>query len=114
MLGYLPQHLPYAVDQTAAQVLGVDRVVAALHAIEAGDASEENFGVVGDDWDVEERTAVELNRLGLGDIALDRRLGTLSGGQVVSSGWPPSCSNARTCCCSTSRRTTSTVPRGTG
>ncbi|MFD0821386.1 ATP-binding cassette domain-containing protein, partial [Micromonospora zhanjiangensis] len=86
VLGYLPQHLPYAVDQTAAQVLGVDRVVAALHAIEAGDASEENFGVVGDDWDVEERTAVELNRLGLGDIALDRRLGTLSGGQVVSLG----------------------------
>jgi ATPase subunit of ABC transporter with duplicated ATPase domains len=86
VLGYLPQHLPFAVDQTVAQVLGVDRVIAALHAIEAGDASEERFTVVGDDWDVEERTSVELDRLGLGGVALDRRLGSLSGGQVVSLG----------------------------
>jgi ATPase subunit of ABC transporter with duplicated ATPase domains len=41
---------------------------------------------VGDDWDVEERTFAELERLGLGGMALDRRLGTLSGGQVVSLG----------------------------
>jgi ATPase subunit of ABC transporter with duplicated ATPase domains len=86
VLGYLPQHLPFAVGQTVAQVLGVDRAVAALHAIEAGDVSEEHFTAVGDDWDIEERTSVELQRLGLGGVALDRRLGTLSGGQVVSLG----------------------------
>ncbi|MFI2713324.1 ABC-F family ATP-binding cassette domain-containing protein [Micromonospora sp. NPDC018662] len=86
VLGYLPQHLPFAVDQTVAQVLGVDRAVAALHAIEAGDAREEHFAAVGDDWDVEERTHAELDRLGLGELALDRRLGTLSGGQVISLG----------------------------
>ncbi|GHJ16848.1 ABC-F family ATP-binding cassette domain-containing protein [Micromonospora sp. AKA38] len=86
VLGYLPQHLPFAVDQTVAQVLGVDRAVAALHAIEAGDAREEHFTAVGDDWDVEERTHAELVRLGLGGLALDRRLGTLSGGQVISLG----------------------------
>lgn len=86
VLGYLPQHLPFAVDQTVAQVLGVDRAVAALHAIEAGDAREEHFTAVGDDWDVEERTHAELDRLGLGGLALDRRLGTLSGGQVISLG----------------------------
>ncbi|MFC0003452.1 ABC-F family ATP-binding cassette domain-containing protein [Micromonospora siamensis] len=86
VLGYLPQHLPFAVDQTVAQVLGVDRAVAALHAIEAGDADEEHFTAVGDDWDVEERTHAELDRLGLGEVTLDRRLGTLSGGQVVSLG----------------------------
>ncbi|WFE35249.1 ribosomal protection-like ABC-F family protein [Micromonospora sp. WMMD975] len=86
VLGYLPQHLPYASRQTVAEVLGVDRVVAALHAIEAGDAAEEHFTTVGDDWDVEERTRAELDRLGLADVALDRRLGTLSGGQVVTLG----------------------------
>src|SRR5690349_24628761 len=32
VLGYLPQHLPFAQDQTVAQVLGVDRTIAALHA----------------------------------------------------------------------------------
>jgi ATPase subunit of ABC transporter with duplicated ATPase domains len=86
VLGYLPQHLPFAGQQTVAQVLEVDRVVAALHAIEGGDADEKHFTVVGNDWDIEERTHAELDRLGLGDVALDRRLGTLSGGQVVSLG----------------------------
>ncbi|WKU06992.1 ABC-F family ATP-binding cassette domain-containing protein [Micromonospora sp. HUAS LYJ1] len=86
VLGYLPQHLPFAMRQTVAEVLGVDRVVAALHAIEAGDAAEEHFTTVGDDWDVEDRTRVALDRLGLTGVTLDRRLGTLSGGEVVSLG----------------------------
>ena len=44
------------------------------------------FAAIGDDWDVEERTRAQLDRLGLGHIALDRRLGSLSGGEVVSLG----------------------------
>src|ERR1051325_11028839 len=72
VLGYLPQHLPFARQQTVAQVLGVDRIVAALHAIEAGDAGEEHFTTIGTDWDIEERTRAELDRLGLGEVALDR------------------------------------------
>ncbi|MGW9195379.1 ribosomal protection-like ABC-F family protein [Micromonospora chersina] len=86
VLGYLPQNLPLAGDLTVAEVLGVDAVLRALHAIEAGDAREEHFTTVGDDWDVEERSRAELDRLGLGDVSLDRRLATLSGGQVVSLG----------------------------
>ncbi|WP_430782808.1 ribosomal protection-like ABC-F family protein [Actinoplanes sp. G11-F43] len=84
--GYLPQHLPFAGDRTVAEVLGVDRVIAALHAIEAGDPAEEHFATVGNDWDIEERTRAELDRLGLAEVTLDRRLGTLSGGQVISLG----------------------------
>ncbi|MFG3715167.1 ribosomal protection-like ABC-F family protein [Micromonospora sp. NPDC047730] len=86
VLGYLPQDLPLAGDLTVAEVLGVDATLAALRAIEAGDAAEEHFTAVGDDWDVEERSRTELDRLGLGDVGLDRRLRTLSGGQVVSLG----------------------------
>ncbi|MFI6231605.1 ribosomal protection-like ABC-F family protein [Micromonospora echinospora] len=86
MLGYLPQNLPLAADLTVAEVLGVDATLAALRAIEAGDAAEEHFTAVGDDWDVEERSRAELDRLGLGDVTLERRLHTLSGGQVVSLG----------------------------
>ncbi|MBQ1047407.1 ABC-F family ATP-binding cassette domain-containing protein [Micromonospora sp. C51] len=85
-LGYLPQNLPFAGDLTVAEVLGVAPALTALRAIEAGDASEENFAAVGDDWDVEERSRAELDRLGLGEVALERRLHTLSGGQVVSLG----------------------------
>jgi ATPase subunit of ABC transporter with duplicated ATPase domains len=86
VLGYLPQDLPLTADRTVAQVLGVSEKIAALHAIEAGDASEEHFATIGTDWDVEERTQSELVRLGLGDVGLERILGTLSGGQIVSLG----------------------------
>ncbi|WP_305785517.1 ABC-F family ATP-binding cassette domain-containing protein [Symbioplanes lichenis] len=84
--GYLPQDLPFTGTQSVAQLLGVDRTIAALHAIESGDAAEEHFSAVGSDWDVEERTRAELDRLGLGDVGLDRRLDTLSGGEIVSLG----------------------------
>ncbi|MET9956110.1 ABC-F family ATP-binding cassette domain-containing protein [Streptomyces sp. NPDC006339] len=85
-LGHLPQTLPLTGDLTVAEVLGVDAVIRALDAVESGDVSEEHFTTIGDDWDIEERTRAQLDRLGLGGLALDRRLGTLSGGQVVSLG----------------------------
>ena len=58
----------------------------ALKALAAGDAGEDVFTAIGDDWDIEERTRAQLDRLGLGHIAFDRRLGSLSGGEVVSLG----------------------------
>ena len=86
VLGYLPQNLPFLGDVTVAEVLGVAPVLQALDAIESGDASEEHFATIGSDWDIEERTRAQLDRLGLTDVALDRGLHTLSGGQVVSLG----------------------------
>ncbi|MBC6470466.1 ribosomal protection-like ABC-F family protein [Actinomadura alba] len=86
VLGYLPQSLPLVGDLTVAEVLGIAPVIRALDAIESGDASEEHFTTIGNDWDIEERTRAQLDRLGLGEISLTRRLHTLSGGQVVSLG----------------------------
>lgn len=85
-LGYLPQSLPLTGDLSVAEVLGVDAVIRALDAVESGDVGEEHFAVIGNDWDIEERTRAQLDRLGLEGIALDRGIGTLSGGQVVSLG----------------------------
>ncbi|MFI8509824.1 ABC-F family ATP-binding cassette domain-containing protein [Streptomyces sp. NPDC085460] len=85
-LGYLPQSLPLTAGLTVADVLGVAEVIRALDAVESGDVSEEHFTTIGDDWDIEERTRDRLDRLGLGGLALDRTLGTLSGGQIVSLG----------------------------
>ena len=86
VLGYLPQTLPLVGDLTVAEVLEIAPIIRALDAIESGDTSEEHFATVGNDWDIEERTRAQLDRLGLGDVSLTRRLHTLSGGQVISLG----------------------------
>ncbi|KAK1185719.1 ABC-F family ATP-binding cassette domain-containing protein [Streptomyces sp. NBS 14/10] len=86
LLGYLPQSLPLTGELTVAEVLGVAAVIRAIDAVESGDVDEKHFTTIGDDWDIEERTRAQLDRLGLTDLTLDRRLGTLSGGQVVSLG----------------------------
>jgi ATPase subunit of ABC transporter with duplicated ATPase domains len=48
-----------------------------------GRAGEENFARVGEDWDAEERARATLDRLGLDQVPLDRRIGELSGGEGV-------------------------------
>lgn len=85
-VGYLPQSLPFTGDLTVAAVLGIAPVLDALTALAAGDASDDVFTTIGDDWDIEERSRAQLDRLGLDTVALDRRLDTLSGGEVVSLG----------------------------
>ena len=85
-VGYLPQTLPFVADRSVADALGVAPVLDALTALAAGDAGEDVFVAIGDDWDVEQRTQAQLDRLGLGHITFDRRLGSLSGGEVVSLG----------------------------
>ncbi|MEU2680930.1 ATP-binding cassette domain-containing protein [Streptomyces sp. NPDC007107] len=82
-IGYLPQDLVLDTALRVDQVLGVATARAALHAIEAGDAREEHFAAVGDDWDVEERAGAVLSQLGLSAIGLDRTVGELSGGECV-------------------------------
>jgi ATPase subunit of ABC transporter with duplicated ATPase domains len=86
VLGYLPQDLPLTAGLTVAEVLGVAPVLHAIRAVESGDVDEEHFTTIGTDWDVEERTRAQLDRLGLGDLAFDRRLDTVSGGQIISLG----------------------------
>ncbi|MET7360047.1 ABC-F family ATP-binding cassette domain-containing protein [Streptomyces sp. NPDC005562] len=85
-LGHLPQSLPLTGSLTVAEVLGVAAVIRALDAVESGDVSEAHFTTIGDDWDIEERTRAQLDRLGLAGLDLDRGLSTLSGGQIVSLG----------------------------
>ncbi|MEV7009128.1 ribosomal protection-like ABC-F family protein [Streptosporangium sp. NPDC051022] len=85
-LGYLPQSLPLTGDLTVAEVLGVAAIIQAIDAVESGDVDEKHFTTIGDDWDIEERTRAQLDRLGLAGLTLDRSLSTLSGGQVISLG----------------------------
>ncbi|MEV6840493.1 ABC-F family ATP-binding cassette domain-containing protein [Streptomyces sp. NPDC051133] len=82
-VGHLPQNVHLDTALRVDQVLGIAGRRAALHAIEAGDAAEEHFETLGDDWDVEERALVTLGELGLGHIGLDRGVGEVSGGESV-------------------------------
>ncbi|MFJ6572578.1 ABC-F family ATP-binding cassette domain-containing protein [Streptomyces sp. NPDC091292] len=82
-IGYLPQNVTLDTRLRVDEALGIAGTRAALHAIEAGDAADEHFTAVGDDWDVEERALATLGALGLGAIGLDRTVGELSGGESV-------------------------------
>ncbi|GGZ33729.1 ABC transporter [Streptomyces inusitatus] len=82
-IGWLPQNVVLDTALRVDEVLGIAATRAALHAIEAGDASERHFTAVGDDWDVEERARATLEQLGLGRIGLDRTIGEVSGGEGV-------------------------------
>lgn len=79
---YLPQTLTLDADATLADLLGVRAVRDAVRAIEAGDPDPAWFDLVGDDWDVEERSVAALAEVGL-PTDLDRRVGALSGGEAV-------------------------------
>ncbi len=82
-VGVLTQRLTLEKDATLADLLGVRTKLDALRAIEAGDASPDRFDELADDWDVEARTSAVLAVAGLGHLALDRRVGTLSGGEAM-------------------------------
>jgi ATPase subunit of ABC transporter with duplicated ATPase domains len=82
-VGHLPQDVVLQRGLRVEEVLGIAPARAALAAIESGDTSAEHFSVIGDDWDAETRAHAALDRLGLGRLTLDRRVGELSGGEAV-------------------------------
>ncbi|MFJ4033155.1 ABC-F family ATP-binding cassette domain-containing protein [Streptomyces griseoluteus] len=82
-IGLLPQNVTLDTALRVDEALGIAAKRAALHAIEAGDASEKHFETLDEDWDVEERALVTLGELGLGHIGLDRTVGEVSGGESV-------------------------------
>ena len=78
-IGYLPQDLGLKKDATIADVFGVSEILSAIESIEAGHYSEELLAIIGNDWDVEERTQPFI-----GALDIRRTIGTLSGGEAVS------------------------------
>lgn len=83
---YLPQELVLSSDVHVADVLGVREKLRALAAIAEGRMEQALFDAVGDAWDLEDRTRASLARFSLDHLALDRRLDSLSGGEVVALG----------------------------
>ncbi|NTY62817.1 ABC-F family ATP-binding cassette domain-containing protein [Mycolicibacterium sphagni] len=82
-VAYLPQTLTLDVAQSIADGLGVGAKLAALAAIESGAATERDFEVIGEDWDIADRAAGALRVIGLGAADLDRTVGQISGGEAM-------------------------------
>ncbi|RKN14995.1 ABC transporter ATP-binding protein [Micromonospora musae] len=82
-VGYLPQTLTLRQETTVAELLGIQGILAALKAIEAGDTDEQHFDAIGDDWDIEARADEALHQIGFAATDLDRRVAEVSGGEAM-------------------------------
>lgn len=87
-VGYLHQDITMDPSVRVDDILGIRNLRNSLHRIEFGDGNESDFAAVEGRWDIEEHAVSTLHRLGLERVvpdtaALDRNVGTLSGGETV-------------------------------
>jgi len=78
---YVPQHFGQYDHYTLAQALGIDDKLTALQAILQGETAQENFDILNEEWDIEERTIEALNRWEVPHTGLSHPFSLLSGGE---------------------------------
>lgn len=78
---YVPQIFGQYNHLTIAQALQIEDKLNALHEILKGNTSEENFGLLNDDWTIEDRCREALDDWQLNSLSLAQQMITLSGGQ---------------------------------
>ena len=78
-----PQDLKVFSHNTIADVFNVTAKLDALASIIAGSVNVEDFTVLDEDWQVEQRIQSQLNKFGLEQLSMRRRLDTLSGGEIT-------------------------------
>lgn len=78
---FVPQVFGQYQDLTVAEALGISTKLNALHEILNGNVAEENYDLLNNDWNIEERCAEALNFWQLNDLQLTQKMNTLSGGQ---------------------------------
>ncbi len=81
-VGYLAQSVTLETGKSVAELLGVDRQLAALKAIEGGDVAQAHFDTLNERWGVETEAQDALREVGV-ETELDRTVGTLSGGEAM-------------------------------
>ncbi|HEX8377486.1 MAG TPA: ABC-F family ATP-binding cassette domain-containing protein [Pedobacter sp.] len=78
---YVPQIFGQFDHLTIAEALRIKDKLFALNEILSGNATEQYFNTLNDDWTVEERCIEALTYWQLNKLSLDQKLETLSGGQ---------------------------------
>lgn len=79
---YIPQHTG-ELKKTVAEVLGVNRKLAALRAIEQGSISQSDYDTLGDDWEIESKCRSALSYWQLSGLDLNSPADDLSGGELT-------------------------------
>lgn len=82
-LAYVPQNPTFSENETIADFLGFAEKLNALNRIELGSVNENDFAIVGEDWDVKEKVQSHLSRFGLDYLPHQRLLKELSGGEIT-------------------------------
>ena len=77
----MPQHYGQYDGMTVAETLHIEDKYRAFKAILSGDASERNFEILQDDWELEARVAAAFRTWGIPYISLDTQFSQLSGGE---------------------------------
>ncbi len=82
-VSYLPQQARFDSSATVAEAINLADQIAALERVEHGEGSPNDFDLVADRWDLRERIEQTFSKLGVSHIALDRRVDSLSGGEMT-------------------------------
>lgn len=78
---YVPQLAGQFNNLSLAEVLRVDKKLNALHAILAGNTSEDNLNILNDDWDIENRISNALSFWNIDHLDLSQKMEMISGGE---------------------------------
>lgn len=79
----LPQSASFNPSATVADAINVANQISALERIERGEGTLEDFDLIADRWDLRERAEQVFAKLGVSQITLDRRMSSLSGGELT-------------------------------
>ncbi|MFV0626966.1 MAG: ABC-F family ATP-binding cassette domain-containing protein [Alphaproteobacteria bacterium] len=79
-ISYLPQSL-YDFKGKISEILDVEKIISALHRICENCATEDDFEIIEDQWDIEEKVASEFAKWNLSHLQLNDDFSNLSGGE---------------------------------
>lgn len=82
-VSYLPQQAQFDLSATVAEAVNLAEQIAAIERVERGEGGPGDFDLIADRWNLRERIEQVISKLGLAHIALDRRVESLSGGEMA-------------------------------
>lgn len=82
-ISYLDQNPKIPANSTVADMLNASEKLRALNRIYSYQNTEEDLEVLGEDWNIKERLIKTLEHMGLTHLSFERKLSTLSGGELT-------------------------------